>query len=726
MKAMFIQVLVELKAKQISKTFTYHVPKSLQDEVAVGKRVLVPFGYQKLEGFILNIESDFTGDYATKDILDVIDDKPILNDELIDLGAYIAKKTLCNPILAYQTMLPVALKAKKNQHISKKYEKYIIWKYPDNIRSSITPAQQQILNRMDGEEKVLKKELTSISASALTTLIKYQVLQEVEEEVYRMHHSIKETIAKPNLSEEQKRVLDTIQMHTFQPYLLHGVTGSGKTEVYMRIIEQVLEAGKEAIVLVPEISLTPQFISIFERRFPDQIAVLHSRLSNGEKYDEWRKIERKEVSIVIGARSAIFAPFTNLGVIIVDEEHSTTYKQENTPKYHAIDIAIWRAKRYQIPVVLGSATPSIESYTRAVSGIYQLCEMKHRIVQNLPTVTLVDMKDEIKKGNRILSELLQQKIEEKLKRNEQIILLLNRRGYTTIHTCPNCGYTHKCNVCDIPFTYHKTLHRMQCHYCGNTAEPLKKCPECHSENMQQYGLGTERLEQYLQEQFPHANILRMDNDTTTKKGSHDRMIHDFLEEKYSILLGTQMIAKGLDFPKVTLVGVINGDASLNIPDFRSAERTFDLLSQVAGRAGRTERQGEVIIQGFHMDHYSIQKAKEHDYIGFYEEEMKIRKQLHYSPYYNLCLLSLKSPNEQNIMMEGKKIVDYFHHLQLHHVIILGPSFASIPKINNIYHAQVILKYKKTEDIYASLQSLIDIYRGKKNIQLDIDMNPIRL
>lgn len=723
---MFVQVLIELKAKQISKTFTYQVPKHLQNEIAIGKRVVVPFGHQKLEGFVLSIESICSGDYEVKEIVSIIDTQPVLNEELIALGSYMAKKTLCNTIYAYQTMLPTALKAKQNKTVPKKYEKWIMWDQAYHSNHAVTKAQQQILNRMDGEEKVLKKELLSISPSGLSTLIKYHVLKEVEEEVYRIHYFSEQIKEKPNLTLEQKQVLEKIHLNSFQPYLLHGVTGSGKTEVYMRLIEQVLTNGKEAIILVPEISLTPQFIETFTHRFPDQIAVLHSRLSDGEKYDEWRKIERKEVSIVIGARSAIFAPFTNLGIIIIDEEHSTTYKQENTPKYHAIDIALWRAKRYQIPLVLGSATPSIESYTRALSGIYTLCEMKHRIDQNLPTVSLIDMKDEVKKGNFILSEILKQKIQEKLDRKEQIILLLNRRGYTTIHTCKNCGYTHKCPACDIPLTYHKTLNKMQCHYCGYTTNILTTCPECHAKNMTSYGLGTERLEQYLNEQFPNTSILRMDNDTTSKKGSHDRMIREFLEEKYSILLGTQMIAKGLDFPKVTLVGVLNGDATLNIPDFRSAERTFDLLSQVAGRAGRSQLKGEVVIQGFSINHYSIQKAKTHDYVGFYHEEMKIRRQLHYSPYYNLCLISLKSSHEQDLLAEGQKVASFWKRLPLNHVMILGPSFAAIPKINHVYQVQVILKYKKTEDIYEHLQLLNEIYRSRKDVQLDIDLNPIRL
>lgn len=722
---MFVQVLVELKAKQISKTYTYSVPQKLEQEIQIGKRVKVPFGNQQLEGFILKIEKDFHEDYTTKDILSITDENPVLNQELLDLGIYLSKKNLCNLIHAYQTMLPTALKAKKNTNITKKYQKYIVWNNRNYDENNLSKAGKQIINRMDGEEKVLKKELSSISISALNTLIKHCILKEIEEETYRLKHHTQEIQSKPKLSEEQKQVLKKIEFDNFHPYLLHGVTGSGKTEVYLRLIEHILEQKKEAIILVPEISLTPQLIETFEHRFPDSIAVLHSGLSVGEKYDEWRKIEKKEVSIVIGARSAIFAPFTNLGIIIIDEEHSTTYKQENTPKYHAIDVALWRAKRYKIPVVLGSATPSIESYTRAKTGIYTLCEMKHRVKNKMPIITLVDMKEEIRKGNHILSELLHEKISQTLNKNEQVILLLNRRGYTTINTCKNCGYTHKCPACDIPLIYHKSSNKMQCHYCGYVASNLYKCPECHTEGMQQYGMGTEKLEQYMKTQFPDCNILRMDNDTTMKKGSHEKMIKDFLNEKYQILIGTQMIAKGLNFPKVTLVGVINGDTTLNIPDFRSAERTFDLLSQVAGRAGRADLKGEVIIQGFHMDHYSVQCAKSHDYIKFYNEEMKIRKILNYSPYYSICLISLKSDSEQKALEEGKKIANFWKRKKRNDVIVLGPSFALIPKINHIYQVQVILKYKKLEEIYSGLQELQEIYRNQK-VGLDIDCNPIRL
>lgn len=716
---MYAEVLVEIKAKNIDKTFTYEIDNL---NVLVGMRVLVPFSKQKLEGFVLNIHNN-KPEYETKKIIEVIDENPVINTEMLELGKYISKKTLCNLINAYQTMLPKALRAKKGVVINKKYVSYITLIDENYVTKSL--SQNKILDILHKKKKVLKKELTDISVSSVNTLIKNKIIKEEKIETYRIDEDIKEEKNNIILTKDQINTLNKIKYNKFMPYLIHGITGSGKTEVYMEAIEEVLKNKKEAIVLVPEISLTPQLVNIFKKRFGKKIAILHSRLSDGEKYDEWRKVERKEVSIVIGARSAIFAPFTNLGVIIIDEEHSNTYKQESTPKYNAIDIALYRAKKYNIPVILGSATPSIESYTRAKQGIYELCEMHKRVNDSLPKVTLIDMKDEIKKGNRILSELLKEKIIEKLNKKEQVIILLNRRGYSTISTCHNCGYTDKCPRCDIPLTYHKISNTMRCHYCGYGKAKLTVCPECKSKDITSFGMGTEKLEQFLKEEIKDAKVVRMDQDTTSTKGSHEKIIEDFRLEKYNILIGTQMISKGLDFPKVTLVGVINGDQSLNIPDFRSAERTFQLLNQVSGRAGRSDLLGEVIIQGFNIDHYSIVKASQNDYIGFYNEELNIRKILKYSPYYNLCLIKVQDKDYNVACTEANKIVDYLKNQNMLNTIILGPSSSIIPKINNIYNLQVIVKYKNSKELYKCLEFINDRYRTNK-VKVDIDINPIRL
>ena len=716
---MYVDVLIEFNIRALDYTFTYKVPKEKENDIEVGKRVRVPFRNKIIEGFILNIKSNIDVDYEIKDIQEVVDKQPVLNEELLKLGDYISKKIMCTKISAYQTMLPKALKAKEGFKQSIKYNKYIIIKKEAN---NLTIKQQEIYDIVLKNKKVLKKELTDISIYTTNKLIELGVLEEIKEEVYRINDEVIQEKSNIKLTNEQINVINSIE-YKYQPYLLHGVTGSGKTVVYMELIDKVINNNKTALVLVPEISLTPQLVNIFKKRFGKNIAILHSGLSDGEKYDEWRKIERNEVSIVIGARSAIFAPLNNLGIIIIDEEHSSTYKQENHPRYHAIDVGLFRAKYNDCPLLLGSATPSIESYTRVKLGIYKLLEMKNRINNSLPSVTLVDMKDEFRKGNKVISELLENKIKEKLDKNEQIIILLNRRGYSTVLTCSSCGKTIKCPNCDIPLTYHKKNNILICHYCGHAIKKDDKCPNCNEASIQEYGIGTEKLEQILNEKFD-AKIVRMDIDTTSQKGSHEKIINDFKDRKYDILVGTQMISKGLDFPFVTLVGVINGDASLNIPDFRSAERTFQLLNQVSGRAGRSNLLGEVIIQGFNMDHYSIIKAKENDYEGFYNEEIKIRKELCYPPYYDLCLIKISGKDYNIVNSESNKIGYYLRNNSKN--IILGPSNCSVYKINNIYNIQIIIKYKKIDSIKDNIHFIKEKYINNKNITIEIDNNPIKI
>ena len=716
---MIVEVLVEIKAWKIDKTFSYHVPSALEKEIAIGKRVLVPFQKRELEGFIINILNEVA--YETKDIIKVIDENPVLNEELLELGKYISKKTLCNLISAYETMLPVALKAKKGTTINKRYQTYL---EVNSIDIKLTPKQLEIVELIKKHGRVLK---SSIKSSVVSTLIKKNVLKEVYEEVYRLNNEEKVVDQKINLTREQELVFNKIKesVNQFQPFLLFGVTGSGKTLVYIKIIEYVLHFNKEVIVLVPEISLTPQIVSRFKKKFGNLIAILHSGLSAGEKYDEWRKIERGEVKIVIGARSAIFAPFKNLGLIVIDEEHSDSYKQENNPKYSTIDIALWRAKYHNCCVVLGSATPSIESYVRAKNNIYTLLEMKNRYNNNFPDIHLINMRDSIKNGYKIISKELFDAINLRLERHEQTIILLNRRGYATNVTCHDCGYVVKCKYCDIPLTYHKSSNTLRCHYCGYALPLVKTCPVCKSKNIDYFGLGTQRLEEELNRMFK-ARIVRMDVDTTSKKGAHEKIIKDFLEQKYDILLGTQMIAKGLDFPNVTLVGVINGDATLNMPDFRSGERTFQLLNQIAGRSGRATKKGEVFIQAFNTDHYSIVLATKNDYETFAREELLIRKTLKYPPFYNLLIIKVLGKNEENVVNECNKCVAYLKSSIKENVYILGPAPAYIPKINNIYYYQITLKYKNTKDIIKEMHYLNKIYSNNKLVKIEIDFNPIKI
>ena len=716
---MIADVLVEISIG-INKTFSYLIPDNLN--VKKGIRVIVPFGRKELEGFVINIKPYEKVDYELKPITSVVDTEEVLNDELLELGKYISNKTFSSLIKSYQTMLPVALKAKKGVQINKKYISYIILEKDEPLKGK----QLEIINKLKQEKKVLKKTLSEISLSALNSLIKKGIVKEVLEEEYRINSKEYIPYDNVNLTNEQQNVSNEIlkEKNNFKPFLLHGVTGSGKTEIYIKLIEEVIKNKKEAIVLVPEISLTPQLTNKFKSKFGNTVAVLHSALSDGEKYDEWRKISRKEVSIVIGARSAIFAPFTNLGIIIIDEEHSDTYKQENIPKYNTIDVAIFRCKKHNCPLLLGSATPSIESYTRSMVGTYKLLKLKTRVNAKLPKVTLVDMKDEIKKGNKLFSEVLTNKVNKCLDSDEQCIILLNRRGYTTTIVCHNCGFTLTCPKCDIPLTYHKKNNVMLCHYCGyKTGKPFI-CPECKSKDINEFGTGTEKLEEEIIKNFPKAKTIRMDVDTTSRKGSHERIIDDFKNKKYNILVGTQMIAKGLNFENVTLVGVINADNSLNVPDFRSAERTFSLLSQVAGRAGRSSLNGEVVFQGFNMDHYSIICASNHDYEAFYKEEMRIRKTLDYPPYYNLCIIKTRSSNEETLNNENEKIINYLRS-NLKDTIILGPSPCTVPKINNVYYTQIIIKYKKIESIIDVLKFLQNKYINKK-VMLDIDVNPYHI
>lgn len=713
------QVLVELKAKALDKTFTYEIPDELLDQVKVGIRVIVPFSNRKLEGFVLDI-GNYDINYKVKKILSVIDTEPILDEELIELGKYMSKKTLSNLINCYQTMLPKALKASYKTMINKKYE--IIVKLLDCNYPGKNNPQKLIIEKIK-LGIVNKKELTDISISAYKTLLKNNIIEEEQREVYRINDNIIENDKRVTLTQEQNNVVNCVinSMNKFQPFLLYGVTGSGKTEVYMNIIEKIIKE-KEVIVLVPEISLTPQFVDLFKKRFGVTVAIMHSGLSDGERYDEYRKIKEGKVKIVIGARSAIFSPFKNLGLIIIDEEHTDTYKQDNNPRYDAIDMALKRAQYNNIPLLLGSATPSIESYTRAKLGIYQLLELKNRINKSMPEVKLVDMKQEIRNGYKILSKTLIETMNECLNRNEQIILLLNRRGYSTTVTCRDCGYVMKCPNCDITLTYHKLYNKMNCHYCDYSTHKITICPECHSKNISTLGLGTEKLQEEIEKIFERP-VLRMDVDTTKRKGSHEKILRSFKEKKSNILVGTQMIAKGLDFESVTLVGVINGDASLNVADFRSAERTFDLLNQVAGRSGRGGLKGKVIIQGFNLDHYSIKYASIHDYISFYNEEMKIRKHLEYPPYTNLTLIKLVGKNYDDCYNEAKKIKCF---LDERHVKTLGPSSSNISKINNKYYIQIILKYKKLDKIYNYLSQIRKMYNSNNKINVEVDINPKKI
>lgn len=726
---MVANVLVELSNRNIDKTFTYNIPNELENLIKVGIRVLVPFGKQTLEGFVLSISENTNSEIELKDIIKPIDDEVILNEELLELGKFIKRKTLSTLISAYQVMLPKALKADKKTKINKSYESNIIIKDEKLLKDYKLTDKQKIIIDEIRNGKNDKKHLKDLATSSLTTLLNKGILEEVLSEKYRLSIENKKEYKKVELNDEQKNAVNTVlsDLDKSNTYLLYGVTGSGKTEVYMEIIEKLLLEEKESIVLVPEISLTEQIVSRFQKRFSNNIAILHSRLSDGEKYDEWRRIARGEVKIVIGARSAIFAPLKNIGVIIIDEEHTDSYKQDScNPKYHALDIAKWRSNYHKCPVVLGSATPTLETYARAKKNVYELIELKERVNhKKMPDIQIVDMNQEVKKNRSNFSSILIQNMNEVFERGEQVILLLNRRGYSSFVSCKNCGYTEKCPNCDITLTYHKSSNTLRCHYCGYGTNLKKVCPECGEEAITALGIGTEKIEEQLLELFPNKKVIRMDFDTTSKKGSHEKIIKSFADGEYDILLGTQMVAKGLDFPNVTLVGVINADTSLNIPDFRSSEVTFQLLCQVAGRSGRGEKEGKVIIQTFNPDHYAIRYAKNHDYIGFFTQEMSIRRKLGYPPYYYLTVLRIMSKSYDDAKEVSGKVAAYLEK-NLPNTILLGPSIASVFRINNIYRFQIVLKYKKEDNLYTTLNQLIEHYKTNPKIKIDIDFNPIHI
>lgn len=727
---MYAKVIIEIGVKNVDKMFTYVVPDNMKEDIKVGCRVKVKFGSMVLEGFVLELTNTIDKvDYELKEIIELVDKIPILNKEMLELGKKIQEITLCSLISAYQVMLPKALKASIKTNINTKLIRYAVSNKKDMelityIENTKYEKQREFLKKLIVEKKIKVDKLESY----LNTLEKNGLIKFIYEEDYRYKFNTNNSDTRVILNNEQEVCVNKVtnSFGISKTFLLYGVTGSGKTEVYMNIIEKAINKGMSAIMLVPEISLTPQIVERFTLRFGDNIAILHSGLSDAEKYDEYRKITMGKVRIVVGARSAIFAPLTNIGVIIIDEEHTATYKQENHPRYHARDIAILRSEYHNCPIVLGSATPSLESFARAMNKNYELLVMKKRANNMvLPDVHIVDMKEEIKRGNYTFSKLLIDKISEKISKGEQVILLLNRRGYSPLIKCSKCGEVEKCPNCDISLTYHKSSDSLRCHYCNYTKKCPSKCMKCGSTDIKGIGLGTEKLEQEIIDKFK-ARVIRMDADTTSKKGMHEKIIKEFGEGKYDILLGTQMIAKGLDFPKVTLVGVINADMSLCVPDFRSSERTFQLLSQVSGRAGRGKYPGEVIIQTFNPEHYSIRYAKNHDYLNFYKEEMAIRKQLNYSPYYFITLVRISCKDYEEGFKHANKIKDYLEKNLSSDTILLGPTMASMFKINNIYNYQCIIKYKKDLKLKDTLINIDNIYKTNNKVNVEIDVDPIRL
>ncbi len=780
---MIARVLVDVPAKGVDKLFDYLIPEEFSKTIETGMRVIVPFGNRKLMGYCLEIAetSDFDKDLKSLDSL--VDLESYLTDELIGLAREIRKETAAVLIRILETMLPSALRMTyvtrlrvidrnrlpeklapffsstdevtlgdelKNNYLALKdairegiIQSRVVVKSKASKRmervafltgydtEKLTDKQKSVINhlaaRKDKTEKItsLLKE-TSVSMSVLDGLAKKGLVSLEYREKYRNLFSLgPEKDKQVTLNAEQEAVMQRIRAkyNHNQVFLLHGVTSSGKTEIYLKAIEETIEHNKEVIFLVPEISLTPMMVSRFKGRFKEQVAILHSGLSAGEKFDEWRKIIRKEVKIVIGARSACFAPFENLGLIVVDECHESSYKQDEMLKYYAIDILEKRAKTYDIPLILGSATPNVETYARFKRGYYELLELKHRACgAYMPEIEVVDMKQEFKNGNSgLLSETLATEMKKRLDNKEQTILLLNRRGYSTFVICRNCGHVFTCPECDISLTYHETDHTLKCHYCNHREPVPKVCPNCQSEDLRFFGSGTQKIEEEVHSKFPEARIIRMDNDTTRAKNAHEKLLHAF-EEKGDILLGTQMIAKGLDFPKVTLVGIIQADGNLYLPDFRAPEKTFQLIVQVAGRSGRRDVRGQVIIQAFNPDHYAIKYACDQDYDGFYEHEMRLRRYAKYVPFYFLTEIQFSGPKMRDLFISAQAVVGLLRQKLSGEAVILGPALPPVSRIRNVYSCNVLIKYRHEENLNDLLSQIRDEYENNL-VRIAIDQNP---
>ena len=724
---MIASVLIEYSVKSLDKNFDYLVPDSLVNEIKVGQKVLVPFGVKEVEGFVMGFKKEKEDDLEYKYIIDIVEKDFCLNEELIKLGKYVKETTLSTLISAYQSMFPKALKASNKTNIGLKTKSLVYLNNEVDVDKFIESnkrkkRQVEIVKLLREKKEIERKEINSTS---LRELIESNIVLVKEVEELRKVDYIKSKKEDIILTESQKECLNEIKNSTNNKVLLYGVTGSGKTEIYINLIKSYLKNNKSIIMLVPEISLTPQIVSRFKSEFGSSVAVLHSALSEGEKYDEYRRIVRGEVNIVVGARSAVFAPIKNIGLIIIDECGSPSFKQDVNPKYNAIDVAFKRAEYNNSLVLMGSATPLLEQFARGEKGVFKLVKLTERVSKKLPFIKTIDMNEEVKKRNFIISSELKEKINDRLNKHEQVILLLNRRGYSTFMSCSSCGYVWKCPNCDISLIYHKTSNNLRCHYCGYSTIMSKVCPSCKEEAVKDLGMGTEKLESIVKEMFPNSRVIRMDLDTTYRKGSHQKIIESFKNHEYDILIGTQMISKGLNFKDVSLVGVINADASLNIPDFRSGERTFELLMQTSGRCGRYELDGEVLIQTYNKDNYVFDSLKKQDYVDFYKKEMKIRKELKYPPYYYMVSIKIVSNNYEMARDESNKIKKYLDKNLSNNFIVLGPSTASIFKLKNNYYFQILIKYKKEENLMSVLSDLNDLYTSDK-VNLDININPLNL
>ena len=736
---MIAEIIIDSKAKKLNRKFDYEIPKELEDIVDVGSRVLVPFGtFKTLEqGYILKIKEK--SDYEVKKIAGLEENLP---PEKIELARWMARKYFCNVSECIKLMLTPGTRSKNKDDRTK--DKTLNYIYLNkqveeiNIDSLRGEKQKKLIEFIKNNEGLTIPEIETfaeISRSTVNSLVNKGILKIVNEKIDRNPLANKkiDNNKKLVLNEEQedayKKIEKSMDENRYEKFLIYGITGSGKTEIYLQLIEKAIIQNKSAIVLVPEISLTPQMLDRFIGRFgKEKIAILHSKLSIGERHDEWERIKNGEAKIVIGARSAIFAPCSNLGVIIIDEEHDSSYKSESSPRYSAKEVAEKIASNNLVPLVLGSATPDLRTFYDTENGNTTLLKLTKRANNSsLPSVEVVDLKFELATGNRsMISNLLYSEIEKNLKEKKQTILFLNRRGYSTFIMCRNCGYTLKCPNCNISLTYHITKNILKCHYCGHTQRPVNVCPECGSEKIRYFGTGTQKLEQEIKKQFHESTTIRMDVDTVTKKNSHEEILKKFKEENIDILIGTQMVVKGHHFPNVTLVGVIAADGSLNQDDYRANEKTFQILTQVAGRAGREKLPGKVIIQTYNPNAFPIECAKIQDYDMFFKTEIELRKQLKYPPFCDIILIGFSGENENEI----KNISEYMFNilkpnLEKYQINVFQPMPAPIDKIQNKIRWRMIAKGNVTEEVTIILNKCLqNVYNmNLKHTKISVDVNP---
>ena len=749
---MVAEIILNSNAKELNRVFDYNIPETMVYKAMVGSRVFVQFGNRKQleEGFIIGIKE--SSEFKLKSIEKIVNENG-LTEEKVELAKWMARRYFCNISECIKLMLPPGTTTKIIENrIKEKNENFVTIIDEEVVESDIeedkfkSAKQVRILKFLldNGETNLADLLLfTDTTRDAVKALEKknYITIEKKHVERNPFFHKVERQSKKLEFTEEQQNayneISDKMDKNKYEEYLIYGVTGSGKTEIYLQLIEKALNNNKTSIMLVPEISLTPQTVDRFIARFGEEnIAVLHSKLSIGERFDQWNKIKSGQAKIVIGARSAIFAPVQNLGIIIIDEEHDSSYKSESTPRYNAKDVARYLCYESNILLVLGSATPDTGSLYRTMKKQSVLLRLNKRANNaKLPEIEVVDLREELSKKNKsMLSEKLQESIKENLENKKQTILFLNRRGFSTFVMCRDCGYTAKCKNCDITLTYHKSTNKLKCHYCGYETKVITKCPECGSENIRYFGTGTQKLESEINTLFPEAKTIRMDVDTVTKKNSHEKILTDFKENKADILIGTQMVVKGHHFPNVTLVGVIAADGSLNMNDYRANEITFQILTQVAGRAGRGEDAGKVIIQTYNPDSFTIECVKQQNEEMFYNTEMRLRKQLKYPPFCDIIVIGVSSKDEQITMKVAQSLHKYLKDRVENEnigIMLYKALPAPIDKIKNKYRWRILIKCKFGEDIIDLMNNTMEKaqtikYCKNGDANISIDVNPTNM